>query len=294
MRILQKSNVTVFIEVFNEEFRIESCLKNFSWAEELIVFDKHSTDRTREIAKKYATEVITVPFTQASENIVNNYSRHSSCEWVLFPTASTLIHPRLVEEIIKLTTDSDFNYDVIGMPYGMYSLGIRSRKSPWTAVRKYTLIRKSVLKLSSKLHNEVSYTTNKIYNFPIKGNDELLYHCTNRDADDFYSRTIRYTRYEAEHVLSLDRNQALRQSFIEIIKSIFTVLFRRRTFLLGWDGVALSLAYISYFVMKFIYIWDSHRVNGNIIYPEIRKKLDDLWDEESLVKPRSSRNNGSK
>ncbi|MGZ4956443.1 MAG: glycosyltransferase, partial [Methylobacter sp.] len=71
---MQKSNVTVFLEVFNEEARIESCLKNFSWAEELIVFDKHSTDRTREIAEKYATKVITVPFTQASENIVNNYS----------------------------------------------------------------------------------------------------------------------------------------------------------------------------------------------------------------------------
>ncbi|MGZ4970755.1 MAG: glycosyltransferase [Methylobacter sp.] len=277
---MQKSNVTVFLEVFNEEARIESCLKNFSWAQELIVFDKHSTDRTRAIAEKYTTQVVSVPFTQASENIVNNYSNHGSCEWVMFPTASTLIHPRLAEEIVKLTSDSDFQYDVIGMPYGIYSLGILSRKSPWTAVRKYTLIRKSVLKLSNKLHNEIGYSSDKIYDMPFLGDDELLYHCTNRDADDFVNRTIRYTRYEAEHDESPDRNRALTRSFIDVLKSVFTVVFRRRTFLLGWDGVALSLAYMSYFMLKFIYVWDRHRVNGNTIYPELRKKLDDLWDQK--------------
>ena len=57
-----KNNVTVFIEVFNEEKRIESCLKSFSWADELVVFNKNSTDRTREIALTYASEVIDVPF----------------------------------------------------------------------------------------------------------------------------------------------------------------------------------------------------------------------------------------
>ncbi|MGZ5027540.1 MAG: glycosyltransferase [Methylobacter sp.] len=278
---MQKSNVTVFLEVFNEEARIESCLKNFSWAEELIVFDKHSTDRTREIAEKYATQVISVPFTQASENIVNNYSNHGSCEWVMFPTASTLIHPRVAEEIVKLTSDSGFQYDVIGMPYGIYSLGILSRRSPWTAVRKYTLIRKSVLKLSNKLHHEIGYSSDKIYDMPFLADDERLYHCTNKDADDFINRTIRYTRYEAEHDESADRNQALRRSFVEVLKSVFTAFFRRRAFLLGWDGIALSFAYICYFMLKFIYVWDSRRVNGNTIYPELRKKLDDLWDQKN-------------
>ncbi|MGZ5077142.1 MAG: glycosyltransferase [Methylobacter sp.] len=278
---MQKSNVTVFLEVFNEEARIESCLKNFSWAEELIVFDKHSTDRTREIAEKYATQVISVPFTQASENIVNNYSNHGSCEWVMFPTASTLIHPRVAEEIVKLTSDSGFQYDVIGMPYGIYSLGILSRRSPWSAMRKYTLIRKSVLKLSNKLHHEIGYSSDKIYDMPFLADDERLYHCTNKDADDFINRTIRYTRYEAEHDESADRNQALRRSFVEVLKSVFTAFFRRRAFLLGWDGIALSFAYICYFMLKFIYVWDSRRVNGNTIYPELRKKLDDLWDQKN-------------
>lgn len=280
---MSKTNVTVFIEVFNEEARIESCLKNFAWADELIVFDKHSTDRTREIAKNYATEIITVPYTQASENTVQNISAHASCEWVFFPTASSFIHPNLVDEIVKLTSDDNFEYDVIGMPYAIYSLGMNSKKSPWTDLRKYTLIRRSALKLSSKLHNEIGCTTDRVYDMPLRASDEVLYHCTNKDADDYFSRQIRYTRYEAEHDKSLDRNQALRQSFFQILKAVAIVLVRRRSFLLGWDGVGLSLAYISYFVMKFIYVWDSHRENGNTIYPALRNKIDDLWDQRKSV-----------
>ena len=278
---MTKSNVTIFLEVFNEETRIESCLKSFFWADEIIVFDKHSTDRTREIAEKYATEVVTVPFTQASENVIENISGRPSCDWVLFPTASSLIHPHLVDEIIKLTTDSNFDFDVIGIPYGMYAFGIRNRRSPWTAWRKNTLIRRSVLQISTKLHNEISYTGNNIFNMPFRQKEEVLYHCTHKDVADFFSRTIRYTKYEADHTETLERDDALKKAFIEILKSAFTVLIRRRTFLLGWDGIALSLAYICNFIMKFLFIWDAHRENGNEIYPSVRKKIDDLWAEKN-------------
>lgn len=280
---MSKSNVTVLLEVFNEEMRIESCLKSFSWADELIVFDKHSTDRTAEIARKYATRVVTVPFTDAGENVANNVASTASSEWVLFPTASSLMHPNLADEIIKLTSDPQFNYDVISMPYGMYSFGIRSQNSPWSGLRKNTLIRRTALKISSKLHQEVGYDSTRIYQMPLLADDEVLYHCTHRNADDFFERVIRYTRYEAKYDESLARNLALRRAFVDILKSIYTVLFRRRTLLLGWDGIALSLAYICYFAMKFIYVWDSHRENGNVIYPALQKKLDALWDEKNAA-----------
>ncbi|AMK75084.1 MULTISPECIES: glycosyltransferase [Methylomonas] len=279
---MPKSNVTVFLEVFNEEERIESCLKSFYWADELIVFDKNSTDRTREIAKKYATEIVLVPFSHASENVVKNISSRKSCEWILFPTASSLIHPNLVDEIIKLTSDNDFNYDVIGLPYSMYSFGISSKYSPWTALRKNILIRRSALQLSSKLHNEIGFNSDRIFEMPFIAEDQLLYHCTHKDADDFFGRVIRYTRYEAEYEKPINRSRALNKAFFEIFKSLATVVFRRRSFVLGWDGIALSLAYVCYFIMKFIYVWDVRRENGSVVYPALRKKIDALWDEDKL------------
>lgn len=277
---IKKSNVTVFLEVFNEEQRIESCLKSFSWAEELIVFDKQSTDKTKEIAEKYVTQLITVPNAQASENTVKNISEANSCEWVFVVTASNLIHPKLVDEIIKLTTNPSFDYDVIAIPYGMLAFGIRSKRSPWSSVRKCTLIRRSVLRLSSELHNEIGYISDKVYDMPYIGEDEVLYHCTHKDADDFFSRHMRYVDYEAKYFKELPKNKRLRKSFVDIFRAVANVLLKRRSFMLGWDGVALGLAYISYFIMRFIYVWDSGRPNGNKIYPELRNYFDKLWDDK--------------
>ena len=86
----------------------------------------------------------------------------------------------------------------------------------------------------------------------------------------------------------MDKSKAIRKSFFDVLKSIATVVFRRRTFLLGWDGVALSLAYVGYFSIKFIYVWDNHRKNGNVIYPELRKKLSELWDDRQITCPKSN------
>jgi len=57
-----KPKVTVVIPAFNEEKYIESCLKSIKSQSyrpcEIIVCDGNSEDRTRQIAKKYATKVI--------------------------------------------------------------------------------------------------------------------------------------------------------------------------------------------------------------------------------------------
>lgn len=275
---MKKSNVTVYLEVFNEEQRIESCLRSFAWADEIIVFDKHSSDRTVEIAEKYATRVVLVPQVSASENFVNNIAQNpASSDWCFFPTASSLIHPRLVDEIIKLTTDEAFDYDVIGMPYGMYSFGIRSPHSPFFAERKFTLIRKSALKITTTLHSEISYDSRKLFAMPLMGHDEVLYHCTHKDADSFLTQTMRYTKYEAEYYQAQNQPVTLRKALSDINQAIKLVTLKRKFYKLGWDGFAISLVYVSYFITRFIYIWDSQRDSGSVVYPALREKMDRLW-----------------
>jgi glycosyltransferase involved in cell wall biosynthesis len=270
----KNSNVTVFIEIYNEEARIESCLRSFQWAEEIIVFDKNSTDKSREIASKFATAIILVPFCEGSENVVENISRHSSKEWCFFPTASSLMHPDLANEIIKLTSNENFEYDVIGMPYRMYSHGIRSERSPFYSKYKHTLIRRSKLKLSNQLHREISFESIKIYNIKIVSEDIALYHCTHKNTESFWLQTLRYTQYEVRNDDKLTTKRAL----IDLIKSIINVCIRKRTFMLGMDGIALSVGYIGYFAMRFMFVWDRNRESGDVIYPAIRKKIDDLWE----------------
>jgi (heptosyl)LPS beta-1,4-glucosyltransferase len=271
----KKSNVTVFIEVFNEEHRIEACLKSFSWADEIFVFDKNSSDKTRQIAEKYAT-VVTVPFCEASENAVNNISNHGSTEWCLIPTASSLMHPKLASEIVKLTSDPNFEYDVIGMPYGMHSLGVNNKRSPFYAEHKFTLIRRSALVLSTKLHHEISFNSKRIFKMPKTAPDALLYHCTHPTQEAFMIQTARYAKYEAKNDLTLTKKKA----FFDLLKAFAIIILKRKSFLLGWTGAAVALNYLIYFAARFVFVWERDRPNNDQVYPELRDKISALWDEQ--------------
>ena len=50
--------VTAIIPTFNEEIHIEDAIKSVSFADEIIVIDSFSTDKTVELAKKYEIRLI--------------------------------------------------------------------------------------------------------------------------------------------------------------------------------------------------------------------------------------------
>lgn len=267
-----RSNVTVILEVYNEEDRIELCIKNFLWADNVIVIDKSSTDRTAEIANKFATEVVKVPYSDRcgihSEEVL---SGRDVSEWVMVPTASSLIHPNLVKDIIALTTDVNFNYDVIGMPYSIHAFGICSDRSPWHDKRKYTLIRKSALILTHKTHHEFYSDSNKRYDMPIKNKVEVLYHLTHRSLDDYFEKTLRYAKNES------DQGESSRCAIYSVFKSIFTTIVRRRTIWMKKHGLALSLLYVGNFVAIYLRTWEK-KLNLND-YHNIKKEIGDEWDK---------------
>jgi glycosyltransferase involved in cell wall biosynthesis len=52
------NNVSAIIITYNNEKNIVRCLEEVKWADEIIVVDSFSTDRTVEICKKYTNKVI--------------------------------------------------------------------------------------------------------------------------------------------------------------------------------------------------------------------------------------------
>ncbi|MEK9633944.1 MAG: glycosyltransferase, partial [Opitutae bacterium] len=48
---MNKAKLSVYILAYNEEEKIEDCVKSATWADEVVVIDSHSTDKTAEIAE---------------------------------------------------------------------------------------------------------------------------------------------------------------------------------------------------------------------------------------------------
>lgn len=51
--------ISAVVNTKNEEDHVENCLKSLTWADEIIVYDANSTDRTRELAAKYTDKIFT-------------------------------------------------------------------------------------------------------------------------------------------------------------------------------------------------------------------------------------------
>ena len=50
--------LSVIILTKNEEERIKVCLESVKWAQEIIIIDACSTDKTLEIAKKFTDKIV--------------------------------------------------------------------------------------------------------------------------------------------------------------------------------------------------------------------------------------------
>ena len=287
--MISKLPVSVYLEVYNEESRIDACLACFSWAEQIIVFDKGSTDNTVLIARKYTNEIYITDYNIGSNN-VENFFDLIRCEWTLSITASSLIHPMLVEKISLAIKSKDA--EVIGLPYGMYAFGINNKHSPWYTDFKFSLIKKSVLKLSSELHREIQFSTNRVIKLRIDKSDELFFHLTHQSMDSFFDRTLRYAKYEAHwrflNEKNLSRNKALWGSVKRIIKSILITLIKKRTWTLGWNGAMLAFAYVLNFVCCFLYLWESYSKNqSEIVYQQLRENVLKMWSQSYISKDKN-------
>ena len=270
-------NLTVVIEIYNEENRLAACLKNFQWAGELIVFNKHSTDNSKNIALRHADRVIDVPYCEASENFISNIEGIKSREWIMLITASSLIHPECAKQISDLLGNKNLPYDVIGIPYSIYTFGLHYDRSPWHTSHKHNLIRRSELMLSNKLHSEFSSTSNRIFNIPPLRQEVKLIHCTHRSLDDYLDKTIRYTKYEGRFYGKTSNNKALQSAFKDILKSVYITTIRKKSFLLGWNGVALGLAYMCNYILKFLFVWEF--INEENKHYKLRDDLVSQWED---------------
>ena len=59
--------ISAVIITFNEEDNIEDAIRSLDWADEVVVIDSDSTDRTCDIARSLGARVITNPWPGFSE-----------------------------------------------------------------------------------------------------------------------------------------------------------------------------------------------------------------------------------
>jgi glycosyltransferase involved in cell wall biosynthesis len=92
--------ISICIICFNEETNIRRCLESSKWADEIIVVDSMSQDRTAEIAREYTDKVYQRAWSGYAEQKNFAFSKAKG-DWILSIDTDEEINQGLQDEIRK-------------------------------------------------------------------------------------------------------------------------------------------------------------------------------------------------
>jgi len=141
-----KLPISAIILTYNEELNLESCLKNIAdWANEIIIIDSFSADKTLEIAKKYTNKIAQRTFVNQAEQFnwaLDNLNIKN--DWILRLDADEYLTEELKQEIdrINLSSSQDDNINGYYMKRRVYFMGRWIKHGGYYPTRLLRLFRK--------------------------------------------------------------------------------------------------------------------------------------------------------
>jgi glycosyltransferase involved in cell wall biosynthesis len=263
--------ISIVTVIYNEEKRIKSFLESFKLADEIIIVNKSSTDNTLNIIKQYPnTKIINVENSN-KHDLVKHAINLSKNDWVFVLTASDRIKPVFINILTSIINQTNFYYTGVLIPFANYVYGINNKRSPWYTKARLLLMNKNYIIFNNKIHHEVTIKPYKVYSIKYTNNSEnyKVYHLTHPNIDHLLERHIRYAKIEAENLIENSKNRKI--ALRNLLSSFIYVFFKKKTILLGYDGIALSISYLTYFMLKFLFVWELKRSRN--VYESIEKEL---------------------
>jgi glycosyltransferase involved in cell wall biosynthesis len=176
----------------NEEHNIEEALRSLvGVADEIVVVDSHSTDRTVRIARKYTDRVIERTWTNYADqkNFADEQARHL---WILSLDSDERLSPRLRREILALKAGIP---DCAGfsMPRRVFYLGRWIRHSGWYPDRRIRLFRRDAARWEGSFVHESLVLDGEVR--PLAGD---IHHFTYRNISDHVARINAFSELGAQ------------------------------------------------------------------------------------------------
>src|SRR5688500_19056648 len=90
--------ISVLLITLNEERLLERVLESVQWADEIVIVDSGSTDRTEEIARRYTDSFHVREYVGEGEQRLRGLAL-STGEWILYVDGDEVVTPTLADSI---------------------------------------------------------------------------------------------------------------------------------------------------------------------------------------------------
>lgn len=259
--------LSVIIITKNEENWIENCLLSVKFADQIIVVDCGSTDKTLDICRRYKAEVFTHQWEGFSQQ--KNFALSKAKEdWVLFVDTDERVSAKLKQEIGNISED----YAGYQIPRQNILLGERVKHGGWWPDYVTRLARRDkILGWEGELHEELK-VSGKIGRLA-----DPLYHLSHRGVTWMLEKSIKYTQMEADLRFEAGHPPVVWWRLLRVMAGEF---IDRLILKSGWrDGIvgwieAISQAFNMFLV--YVRLWERQKGKPmEQIYKELDKEMTD-------------------
>lgn len=261
--------ITVVVSAYNEEKLITDCLKSARLvADEIILVDNTSTDKTIEIAKKLANIVLSRVNNPVMLNINKNFGfKKASGDWIISLDADERITPQLAAEIKRVVKNPKFNgYDI---PRKNIIFGKWIQHSIWWPDYNLRLFRRGFGKFAEKHVHEKLDVVGEVGKL-----ENPMVHYNYQTVSQFIKKLDKtYTESEVENFLKSGKHinwyDAIRWPISDFLKTFFY----EKGYKDGLHGLVLSQLQAFYALIYFAKVWERKENFKDLTPPNFIKEV---------------------
>ncbi len=196
-----RKKITVIIPTYNVEELIAQAIESVLWADEIMVVDSFSTDRTVAIAREYGARILQHEYVYSAKQ--KNWAiPQAQNEWILLLDSDEVVTRELQKNILNLLSGTEINqYDGFAIARKHYFLGKFLRWGGRYPLYNIRLFRRTCRYEDRNVHAHIILPKEKMKN--IKGD---ILHYSDRSLDQFFAKFNRYSTWQANYMLRVYKN----------------------------------------------------------------------------------------
>lgn len=259
---MQKQRVALVVIALNEEQNLARCLKSVPFADEIIVADTGSTDKTRDVAKACGARVLRESWKGFGPHKAWA-TEQCSTDWVLSLDADEALSPELAHEISEWLSQDLSKIDAFSMPRKSYHLGRWILHGGWHPDEQIRLFNRKRARWNQALiHEKIESTSGAALR--LQRLKKSLLHWVFKDLSHQVIVNDRYSTLGARTLIEKKKKFSYIKLAAKPIGKFFECYFLKLGLLDGLPGFIIAVGAAYSMFLKYAKLWESQIVKKEI------------------------------
>ncbi len=246
--------LSVILITRNEEANLDACLASLEGiAQQIVVVDTNSADRTLEIAQKHGALIVSPPDWPGFGPQKNRALALATGEWVLSLDADERLTPSLKSEILT-AINHNAHIDCFAIPRLSWYCGRFIRHSGWSPDYVDRLFRRGTARFSDDLVHE-----RLVPNGSVAKLKNPMLHYSFMNYSQVLEKLNRYSTASAEQAFAKGKTSHPLKAVLHGIWAFIRTYIIRAGFLDGAQGFALAISNGQGTYYRYIKLWQLHQ-----------------------------------